>query len=276
KQDPPKQEPPKVATPTPPPPPPKHAPPKQAPPKQEPPKVVKQDPPKVAPPKVVKQDPPRQANKSRDEVRTKPPKEEPPAREAPPKRVATADATDKADSLYKDKKFNEASNAYAAAAKQTSDPDEASQLRSKSQKLALLARAFNNGMAPATAPKDAYDQLISANNYDATLGSHFEAEISQQLAKIAPKAAMQFAAAHSYEKAHLVVQKAESLGVGSDTNIKFVKQKLEGEAANLYAEAVKEYDSNKDEARDKLKQVKAMLDAKSSTYQKAATKLSGG
>jgi hypothetical protein len=55
-----------------------------------------------------------------------------------------------------------------------------------------------------------------------------------------------------------------------------VKQKLEGEAANLYSEAVKEYDSNKDDARDKLKQVKAMLDSKSSTYQKASAKLSGG
>jgi len=271
KQDPPKQEPKTIVKQDPPPPPPK----------QEPPKVVKQDPPKVVvkqdPPKVVKQDSPRQANKSHDDVRTtKPPKEEPTPREAPPKHVATADSTDKADSLYKDKKFNEASNAYATAAKQTSDPDEASQLRAKSQKLALLARAFNNGMAPATAPKDAYDQLVSANNYDATLGSHFEAEITQQLAKIAPKAAMQFAAAHNYEKAHLVVQKAESLGVGGDTNIKFVKQKLEGEAANLYSEAVKEYDSNKDDARDKLKQVKAMLDPKSSTYQKATAKLSGG
>ncbi len=161
----------------------------------------------------------------------------------------------------------------AAAAKATSDAGAASTLRTKSQRLALLGHAYNNGMAPASKPAEAFDALVQANNYDQTLGGHFESEISQRLAAIAPKAAMSFAAAHSYAKAHTAVQRAESLGAGGDPNVKLVKQKLESEAAALYNQAMKELDANPASAKDKLKQVKAMVDSKSPSYQRAQKQL---
>jgi hypothetical protein len=291
KQDPPKQDPPKqqVA---------QKDPPKQDPPKQDPPKQqvaqkdpprTHQDPPKQDPPKQdpPKQDPPKQDKQTRQAkpetrepahvAKATPPKQDaPPKQEPAPKRVATTDTLDRADNLYRDKKFQEASSVLATAAKTTADSDEASTLRAKSQRLALLGRAFNNGMAPATPPKDAFDALVQANNYDQTLGSHFESEISQRLAAVAPKAAMSFAAARNFEKAHTAVQRAESLGAGGDQNVRLVKQKLESEAAALYNQAMKELDANPADAKDKLKQIKAMVDAKSPSYQKATKQLASG
>jgi hypothetical protein len=285
------------------PPPPKQDPPKLAevappPPKQDPPKVVvvappppKQDPPKVVvvappPPKQdpPKQDPPKQTqthqanNNSRDNVRTtrpSPPKQDPPPRQDPPKRVATADPSDRANNLYQDKKFTEAGNVYLAAAK-TAEPDDAATYKTKGQKLLALAHAYNSGMAPATKATDAFDNLVQANNFDSQLGGHFESDITDRLKVVAPKAAMSFVAGKNYDKAHTAVQKAEQLGAGTDQNVKLVKQKLESEAAAIYAQAIKDMDSNPSGAKEKLRQVKSMLDSKSPTYQKATTKLLGG
>jgi pSer/pThr/pTyr-binding forkhead associated (FHA) protein len=292
---PPKQDPPKVVIA--PPPPPKQDPPKVAtvnPPKQDPPKQIvkpdppKQDPPKQDPPKqIVRQDPPKQdppkqtphtqaKTDTRDQARTvKPPKQDPPKQDSAPKRVATTDAVERADGLYRDKKFIEAANVLATAQK-SADSDEAASLKGKSQRLLLLAHVFNLGMAPATKPVDAFDALVQANNYDSQLGGHFETDISQRLAAVAPKAALSYAAGHNYDKAHTAVLKAESVGAGGDSNVKIVKQKLESEAAALYAQAVKDYSDNPAAAKEKLRQVKSMVDAKSPTYQKANAKLSGG
>jgi pSer/pThr/pTyr-binding forkhead associated (FHA) protein len=301
KQDPPKQDPPKVVVA--PPPPPKQDPPKQDPPKQDPPKQVvvptppKQDPPKqvvvATPPKQdpakqqpPKQDPPKQDppkithqanNNTHDTVRTprQPPKQEPPPKPDPPKRVATADPSDRANSLYQDKKFTEAGNVYLAAAK-TAEPDDAANYKTKGQKMLALAHAFNNGMAPATKATEAFDNLVQANNFDSQLGGHFEGDITDRLKVVAPKAAMSFVAAKNYDKAHTAVQRAEQLGAGGDQNVKLVKQKLESEASAIYAQAIKDFDSNPSAAKEKLRQVKSMLDSKSPTFQKATTKLLGG
>ena len=284
KQEPPKQDPPKQVVVAPPPKqdPPKQDPPKQDPPKQLPPKQLvvapppKQDPPKQEPVRPTPKDPKpitRQANNSHDSHDShdsvRPPKQD------PPKRVATADPTDRATSLYQDKKFTEAGNLYLAAAK-TAEPDDAASYKTKGQRLLALGHAFNTGMAPATKPTEAFDNLVQANNFDSQLGGHFEQDITTRLQTVAPKAAMSFVANKNYDKAHTAVQKSEQLGAGSDGNVKLVKQKLESEAAAIYAQAIKDYDSNPTGAKEKLRQVKSMLDAKSPTYQKANTKLSGG
>ncbi|HEX7702907.1 MAG TPA: hypothetical protein VF403_19350, partial [Kofleriaceae bacterium] len=280
KQDPPKQDPPKQVVVAPPPP--KQDPPKQVvvppPPKQDPPKQVvvapppKQDPPKQDPPKITHQ----ANNNSHDTVRTtKPPKQEPPPKPEPPKRVATADPSERANSLYQDKKFTEAGNVYLAAAK-TAEPDDAATYKTKGQKMLALAHAYNTGMAPATKATEAFDNLVQANNFDSQLGGHWESDITTRLQTVAPKAAMSFVATKNYDKAHTAVQKAEQLGAGSDQNVKLVKQKLESEAAAIYAQAVKDFDSNPSAAKEKFRQVKSMLDSKSPTFQKATTKLLGG
>jgi len=259
------------------------SPPKQEPPKQEPPK---QEPPKQEPPKQIAQkDPPKQEPKhveTHTVKRPDPPKQEPkheePKREEP-KRVAIAppppppDQTEKIDALYRDKKFSEAANVATASARANPDPDESSALKLKAQRLKALAVAFNSGMAPAAKATDAFDQLVAATTYDQNLGGRFESEISQRLAAIAPKAAMSFAGAHNFEKAHTAVQKAEALGAGSDKNVQLVKNKLEGAAQALYQDAINDPDPKS--SKDKLRQVKLMVDSKSPWFQKATSKLLG-
>lgn len=263
------------------------APAKPEPPKQQvaqqvsPPAPPKPEPPKPEPPKQIAQkEPPKQEPKhveAHTVKRPDPPKQEP--RHEEPKRVAIAppppapDQTEKIEALYRDKKFSEAASIATASARANPDPDESSALKLKAQRLKALAVAYNSGMAPAAKATDAFDQLVAATTYDQNLGGRFESEISQRLASVAPKAAMSFAGAHNYEKAHTAVLKAESLGAGGDKNVQLVKNKLEGAAQALYQEALNDPDPKS--SKDKLRQVKLMVDAKSPWYQKATSKLLG-
>ncbi|MEO6772323.1 MAG: FHA domain-containing protein [Kofleriaceae bacterium] len=248
--------------------------------------AAKPEPIKTEPVKTVQHDPPRPQTASRPKVerdtraqrKQEPPRQDPPRQEPrqdPPKRVAVAapDPTERIEALYRDKKFTEAASIAASAARANPDPDESSALKLKAQRLKALAISFNSGMAPAAKSTEAFDLLVAATNYDHNLGGRFESEISQRLAAIAPKAAMSFAGAHDYQRAHAAVQKAESLGAGGDKNVKLVKDKLEGAAAALYKEAIG--DSDPKSSKDKLRQVKLMVDSKSPWYQKATSKLLG-
>ncbi|HEY0251615.1 MAG TPA: hypothetical protein VGC41_08810, partial [Kofleriaceae bacterium] len=267
KQDPPKQ----VANTAPPP--------KQDPPKQDPPK---QDPPKQDPPKqIVKNDPPKKQDPPKQQTHTQPPKQEKPdkvdkvERPDPPKtRVAVADPTDRAEALYRDKKFLQAADLYSSAAK-AADGDDAAAYKLKATRLSGLAHAYNTGMAPGAKEAEAFDALVQANNLDQNLGGRFESEITTKMSSVVAKAAVSYIGRKAYEQARIAVLKAESLGKGSDNNIQFVKQQLEIAAQKLYADAMKDYDSNPSAAKEKLKRVKSIVDAKSSTYQKANAKLSG-
>jgi len=227
-------------------------------------------------PKVAPRPPVQQTNARKTPV-VKVERPDPPKQEAPrPKNVATAEAaSDRAESLYKDRKFNDASNVLVSAAK-SADASDARELRAKSQKIALFAKVFNTAMAPGSNAKDVFDQLQTATNYDQSLGGFFQADISARLQTIIGKAAVGFFSAGNYEKAHQVVVKADALGSGGDNNIKVVRQSLEAKAQQIYSEAIAEQSSNPSDAKDKLKQIKAMTDAKSSTNQKAMKALSGG
>jgi len=230
-------------------------------------------PPKIVAPKpLVQQTNARKAPPPVAQVeRPDPPKQETPR----PKSVATAEAaSDRAESLYKDRKFNDASNLLVSAAK-SADASSARELRAKSQKIILFAKVFNTAMAPGSNSKDVFDQLQTATNYDQSLGGFFQADISARLQTIIGKAAVGFFSAGNYEKAHQVVAKAEAIGTGGDNNIKVVRQSLEARAQQIYSEALAEQSSNPSEAKDKLKQVKGMTDAKSPTNQKAVKALSG-
>jgi len=284
----------KTVTPLPTPPPPAPVAPPPAPPKQDPPKQVaqqvtqpapppKQDPPKQDPPKqepkrvetthVVKQPDPPKREAKHDEPKHDEPKHDEPKRVAVAPPPPAPDQTEKIDSLYRDKKFSEAASIASAAARANPDPDDSSALKLKAQRLKALAVAYNSGMAPAAKATDAFDQLVAATTYDQNLGGRFESEISQRLAAIAPKAAMSFAGAHNYEKAHIAVLKAESLGAGGDKNVQLVKNKLEGAAQALYQDAINDPDPKS--SKDKLRQVKTMVDSKSPWFQKATSKLLG-
>lgn len=71
-----------------------------------------------------------------------------------------------------------------------------------------------------------------------------------------------------YEKAHQAVLAAESLG-STDANIRTVRATLESRASQLYAQASQELASSPDDAKQKLRLIKSMVDQKSPWYQKA-------
>ncbi len=254
-------------------------------PKVEPKTEAKVDPPKVEPkaepkvetkieakvepkatPKVEKKVEPKAEKKgSKREARREP--STPPAN----KRVATATDTsaarDKAENLYKARKFSEAASVLAAAAK-TAPDDEASELRQTGDKYNLLGKALAKGTAPAQKAADAYKALTQALNLDNNVGGNFKAEISEKLNAIAPKAAVAFVAQKDYgnaRSAYLTAQRASS----TDANLAIVKQKLESFASELYALASAEATSNPGPAKEKLKQIKQIVDPKSPTYVKA-------
>ncbi|MFT3695300.1 MAG: FHA domain-containing protein [Kofleriaceae bacterium] len=265
KQDPPKVDPPKVDPPkqvvaqTPPP---KQDPPKQDPPKVDPPKQQpKQQPQQARVPQTVKKDPP-------------PPKNDPPKQDPPKQRVAVADPSDRADALYREKKFQAAADLYKSAAG-SADGDDATTYKRKASSLVAFGKAFNNGMVPGAKATEAFDNLVKAKNFDAQLGGHFKDDIEEKLRTVAPKAAISFSGSQEFEKAHTAVQTAEALGAGSDGNLKIVKDKLESAARQIYQDAMKEFDSNPSDAKEKLRRVEAIVDSKSPTYAKAKAKLLG-
>ncbi len=272
--EPPPPPPSKVIAQTPPPPKPlETAPPRPEPPKAEPAKTVaKIDPPKQIAP--TKQPPPKQPAKQETTARktvVKVDRPDPPKPEKVEKRVATADAaSDRAETLYKDRKFTDASTLLASASK-TADAEESRELRTKAQKITLFAKAFNSGMAPGGKAGEQFDLLQTATNYDQSLGGFFQADITAKLQTIVGKAAISFFSTGAFEKAHQAVQKAEAVGSGGDHNVQLVKENLEAKAQALYGEAMS--DPTSSSSKDKLKQVKGMLDSKSPTYQKASKAL---
>ncbi len=225
-------------------------------PKIEPKKVEARVEPKKAEPKVVRSEP--KVEKRRE-----------PAPRKVEKTVAVADSSSaraKAASLYRARKFSDASNVLSAASK-SADDSEAKDLRRTSDMYAKLGRSFSSGMAPAAKAVDAYEQLQSALNYDSNVGGEFAEEIETKLAQIAPKAAIGFMAAKNYPRARNAVITAEKLGSTAEA-LKMVRQKLESVAAELYNEASKETDSGA--AKEKFRTVMSIVDSKSTWYQKAA------
>ncbi len=226
------------------------------------PKVEPKIEPKVEPKKavVVRPEPKREKK-----VRTPAPAPTP----APKREVAvdSSGAIDRADGMYRNKKFNDAANVLAAAAKSASE-DEASDLRDKSKKYGLLGKAYAQGMAPAAKATVAFEALQSAANLDANVGGAHQGEINEKRAAIAPKAAVAFAAAKEWGKARTAYLAAQRAG-SSDPNLAFVKQKLESAASDLYVAANAQASSNPGPAKEKLKQIKMLVDAKSPIAVKA-------
>jgi pSer/pThr/pTyr-binding forkhead associated (FHA) protein len=276
KQEPPKQEPPKqVAQPTPPKQePPKQEPPKQEPPKQEPPKQVAQATPAKQEPKDDKPKPAAATTTvaaARPKKATPPPTPPPPA--PAPRKVATADldsARSRADEAYRAKRFSDAANIMAAAAR-TAPDDEAKQLRHRADLYESFRRAYNAGTAPGAKATDAFARLREAIGADNALGRAFDSELTTKLGQVAPRAATQFLAHDDFASARLAVVTAESFG-GANETTKIVRSALDRKAADLYGEASKEAQSNPDDARDKCRKIKDIVDP-TSNYGAKAKKL---
>src|SRR5262249_19666636 len=95
-----------------------------------------------------------------------------------------------------------------------------------------------------------------------------------KLAQIAPKAAMSFYVRKEYGEASQAVRIAEGNGI-SNSDTKLVRDKLEQAARELYDQAANEINSNPDAAKQKLRQIKGMVDRKSRTLAKATALLNG-
>jgi outer membrane biosynthesis protein TonB len=250
--------------------PPKQEPPKQEPPKQEPQKVAVIPPPKQEPPK---KDPPKKETPRIVKRESPPPprREPPPKKEPPPKRVAALDtdsARSKADELYHAKKFGEASNVLAAAAK-SADASDAKELRHLADLYVRVGRGLSSGTAPAAKPEEAFVTLRQGEDYDRAAGGAFQSEFESALAKVAPKAAASYMADKNYEQARNAVLEAEKLGA-STTGTSMVKQALDRAAQDLYNQASKEASSDPASAKEKCQRIINFADSKSQWYQKAA------
>ncbi len=221
-------------------------------PKREEPKRV--EPKRVEPKKVVESPPP--------------PKDPPKEIKREPKRVATADsssAKSKAESLYRAKKFNDASATLMSASKSASD-EEARDLKKTAEYYSGLGKALNAGMAPGTDAIVAFENLRRASNYDRNLGGFYDSDIQSKLAQVAPKAAFSYYAKKNYQAARVAVIAAEQYG--NSEGVSIVRQKLESVARDLYNEAQADNFSSAN-SKDKLKQIKLIVDSKSPWYQKA-------
>jgi pSer/pThr/pTyr-binding forkhead associated (FHA) protein len=229
-------------------------------------------PPKKTEPKVEQKVEPKRVEPKREPKRVvESPREKEVKRE--PKRVATADASSaksKAESLYRAKKFNDASATLMSAAK-SADGDDARELKKLAEYYSGLGKAMNAGMAPGTDAVVAFENLRRASNYDKNVGGAFDSDIQSKLAQVAPKAAFSYYAKKNYQAARIAVLAAEQFGNADSVSI--VRQKLESVARDLYNEAQSEGFSSAS-GKDKLKQIKLIVDSKSPWYQKATKALS--
>jgi hypothetical protein len=180
----------------------------------------------------------------------------------------------RANDLYRQRKFSEAANVLTQHAA-TLSGSEASALRGQASTYQQLGAAFNRGMSPGAKAADAYNDLRRAQSFDNSSGGELSSEIKAKLAQVAPKAALSLLIRKDYPQAWQAVRTAEGNGV-SNADTKLVRDKLEQAAKELYDQAAREMSSNPDAAKQKLRQIKGMVDGKSPTLQKANQLLSGG
>jgi hypothetical protein len=181
---------------------------------------------------------------------------------------SVAHAKNEANNAYRAKNFQQAANILRAAVAGASN-DDTTDLKSLARSYEQFGKAYNNGMSPGAKANEAFPQLRTAVNFDAGIGGSYTGEIRQRLGEVAPAAAVFFFTHKSYKDALAAVQTAESLNASNSTT-QTVRGKLESEANRLYNEANSEAQTNTPDAKEKLIRIKDMLEAKSSTYQKAS------
>ncbi|HEV7559271.1 MAG TPA: FHA domain-containing protein [Kofleriaceae bacterium] len=181
---------------------------------------------------------------------------------------SVAHAKNEANAAYRAKNFQQAANILRSAVAGASN-DDTTDLKSLARSYEQFGKAYNNGMSPGAKSNEAFPLLRTAVNFDAGIGGAYTGEIRQRLGEVAPAAAVFFYTHKSYKDALAAVQTAESLNASNSTT-QTVRNKLESEANRLYNEANSEAQTNTPDAKEKLLRIKDMLEAKSSTYQKAS------
>ena len=175
-------------------------------------------------------------------------------------RTTTTDvsaAKEKAEALYRSRKFNDAVSVLRSAASSASET-EAKQLRSLAAAYDQVGRAYNIGTGPSTPAVEAYTSLQKALNYESQIGIH-AGEIKSRLAQVAPRAAIKYMSDKSFELAFKAVRVAEQYG-GANSSTESVRRGLTTVANDLYRQAMAEKSINPGSARQRLQRIKGIID----------------
>jgi Inner membrane component of T3SS, cytoplasmic domain len=179
-----------------------------------------------------------------------------------------------ADALYRKKDFTGAAALSAASAPSMSGID-SQELKTMAAIYQQLGKTYSVGMAPGTKPTDAFVALNRAITFDREVGGAYVAEMQQKLAVVAARAAMLYMATKDYEAAYQAVKASDALGSASSSSNKTVRDKLDSVASDLYRAAQSEMASDKEAAKQKLRQIRAIVDPRSPLHAKATKLLNG-
>jgi len=196
----------------------------------------------------------------------------------PPARKHTGrtlqDIKNDADALYRKKDFAGAAALSAAGAPSMSGID-SQELKTMAAIYQQLGKTYSVGMAPGTKPTDAFVALNRAITFDREVGGAYVAEMQQKLAVVASRAAVLYMAAKDYEAAYQAVKVSDALGSASSSSNKTVRDKLDSVANDLYRAAQSEMASDKEAAKQKLRQIRAIIDPRNPLHAKATKLLNG-
>jgi hypothetical protein len=175
--------------------------------------------------------------------------------------------------LYRRKDFSGAAGIASAGAASMTGID-AQELKTMAAIYLQLGKTYSIGMAPGTKATDAFIDLNRAINFDREVGGAYVAEMQEKLVVVASRAAMLYMAAKDYEAAFQAVKTSDSLGSNSPSN-KTVRDKLDTVAGDLYRTAQSELASDREDAKQKLRQILGMIEPRNPLHAKASKLLNG-
>jgi hypothetical protein len=215
--------------------------------------------------KIEKRPPPKDERADKIEIESPPPR----------KRSGRTleDIKSEAGVLYRRKDFGGAAGAATAGVAGMTGID-AQELKTIAAIYGQLGKTYSVGMAPGTKATDAFVALNRAINFDREVGGAYVAEMQEKLVVVAARAAMLYMAAKDYEAAFQAVKVSDSLGSTSPSN-KTVREKLDAVAGDLYRSAQAELTSDRESAKQKLRQILGMVEPRNPLHAKATKLLNG-
>jgi hypothetical protein len=215
--------------------------------------------------KLEKRSPPKDDRADKIEIESQPPRKH--------SGRTLQDIKSDAGVLYRRKDFSGAAGIASAGAASMTGID-AQELKTMAAIYLQLGKTYSIGMAPGTKPTDAFVALNRAVNFDREVGGAYVAEMQEKLVVVASRAAMLYMAAKDYEAAFQAVKASDSLGSTSPSN-KTVRDKLDTVAGDLYRSAQSELSSDRESAKQKLRQILNMVEPKNPLHAKASKLLNG-
>jgi hypothetical protein len=189
----------------------------------------------------------------------------------PPSTANIDDLKRSAAAAYRQKNFSGAVQLLRDGYKGMST-SERKNLPSLAKYYELVGLGFN--VSSATNAADSFNILTMAIAADRNLESAYVSELTPKLQAASAKAALAYVIRSQLENALSAVHVAESAGVGLET-VALVRKKLDQKAAELYAKANTERDSNPKDAKQLAHRIMGFVDQQSPWYAKAQSLLGG-